>query len=131
MSESGPVSGDMTPEHVNLRILSPEQVLFEGRALWVEIPLYDGLIGIWPGHAPLIGSVSKGTIRFETDGGIRELPIGSGVLRVRPTECAVLVGALGQDSSSERENSKALFGGLEETLIESLSEEDAQEIESE
>jgi len=106
------------PSTVRLTILTPEEILFQGDVSWVEIPLYDGLIGIWPGHAPLIAALAEGTVRYETRGEIRELAVGSGVLRVHEEGCAILVGALQPAADSEGDK-EALFSDLEEALHDS------------
>lgn len=114
---------------VKLLILTPQEILFEGEARWVELPLYDGLIGIWPGHAPLVGALQEGTLRYETEGEIHELPVRSGILRVHKEGCAVLIGSLRRAAdASVGEDKEALFGELEEALQESLSEEQAEEL---
>lgn len=118
------------PDRVKLLILTPQEVLFEGEAEWVELPLYDGLIGIWPGHAPLVGALQEGTLRYEAGGEIHELPVRSGILRVHEEGCAVLIGSLRRaaEASADEEDKEALFGELEEALQESLSEEQAKEL---
>jgi F-type H+-transporting ATPase subunit epsilon len=80
-----------TPKAVALSVLTPEQILYDGEALWVEVPLTDGLIGVWPGHAPLMGALGQGVVRFETHSGVREVPVSGGVLRVGVERCAVLL----------------------------------------
>ena len=133
MSERIPTAEDAVAETedaasrvVNLRIISPESVLFHGPVLWVQAPLYDGLIGIWPGHAPLIASLAKGHVRFATRQGEQELAVESGILRVRPTECTILSGSLMQEQ--DMGDKKALFEELEDSLIESLSGEETEKV---
>ena len=52
---------------VNLTIVTPEQILFQGAVEWVQVPLHDGMIGVWPGHAPLIAAISAGTAQYRAD----------------------------------------------------------------
>ena len=111
------------PEYVNLRLLSPEEVLFESQVLWVQVPLYDGLLGIWPGHAPLVASTAKGCIRFNAGQGVQELAVENGFLRVSAEECIILVGLLTQQREGMVQDKGVLFADLEEALSESLSED--------
>lgn len=48
---------------LKLSVVSPSRTLFEGEALYVQIPTYDGLIGVLPGHAPLISVLGYGMMR--------------------------------------------------------------------
>jgi len=128
------------PEHLALSILSPERVLYDGEAEWVQVPLVDGLIGIWPGHAPLIASLGRGRVQWETGQGVQDLPVAGGMLRVDTGRCVVLVGP---SAAAEREASswevtraratqtEALFEDLEEVLSDSLSDEEIRELQEE
>ncbi len=116
------------PEYLNLRLLSPEEVLFEARVLWVQVPLHDGLLGIWPGHAPLVASTARGRIRFNAGQGAQELAVGNGILRVGTEECIILVGLLTQGREGTGQDKGALFADLEDALSDSLSEAQIKEL---
>jgi len=109
------------PRQVDLRILSPDQVLYEGQALWVQVPLVDGYIGIWPDHAPLVGSLGSGRVHWETGRGEREFLVQGGMLRVDADRCTILVGRSGPERQGQTEE---LFQSLEGALSDSLSEEE-------
>ena len=49
-------------------VVTPEATVRKGPADFVAVPLYDGEIGVAPGHAPLIGRLGCGEMRI-TDGG--------------------------------------------------------------
>ena len=82
------------PNRLHLLVLTPEEVLFAGDVLWAQVPLIDGLLGIWPGHAPLVGRMDQGTVEYATPAGIETVAVAGGVLRVDEGGCIVLVGAL-------------------------------------
>ncbi len=59
-------------------VVTPEAAVLETTASFVALPLFDGEIGIAPGHSPLIGRLGYGelrvvqrdqTTRFYVDGG--------------------------------------------------------------
>ena len=59
-------------------VVTPETTVLEQDADFVALPLYDGEIGIAPGHAPMIGRLGYGemrvrqgsvTTRYYVDGG--------------------------------------------------------------
>lgn len=84
------------PNRLRLLVLTPEEILFEGDVLWAQVPLIDGLTGIWPGHAPLVGRIDRGTVEYATPDGIEAVSVAGGVLRVDEGRCIVLVSALVQ-----------------------------------
>lgn len=65
-----------------IRILTPQQLLFEGQAESVTLPGTAGSFSVLKGHAPIISSLEKGRvvcrtengdIGFDTDGGFVEV----------------------------------------------------------
>lgn len=112
---------NLSSDQLSLLILSAEEVLYSGPAFWVEVPLLDGLIGIWPGHAPFVGAMARGVVRYQTTADTQELPVGSGALRVTSEQCVVLVGLLSTEGDKlGASNTEQLFEDLESALGESL-----------
>tara|TARA_B100001029_G_C14942197_1_gene383836 strand:- start:349 stop:585 length:237 start_codon:yes stop_codon:yes gene_type:complete len=66
-----------------LEIITPETKLFEGEINSVKVPGKDGEFGILNNHAPIISTLTKGSIevtdsnnkskRFEINGGVIEM----------------------------------------------------------
>jgi F-type H+-transporting ATPase subunit epsilon len=63
-------------------IVTPEKTVLDQQAEFVALPLYDGEIGIAPGHTPMIGRLGSGemrirageqTSRFYVEGGFVEV----------------------------------------------------------
>jgi len=83
------------PNRLHLLVLTPEEILFQGDVLWAQVPLVDGLAGVWPGHAPLVGRIDRGKVEYATSDGVETVAVASGVLRVDDEgRCIVLVGSL-------------------------------------
>ena len=126
------------PKYLRLRILTPEEALFEGEVDWAQVPLLDGFLGVWPGHAPLAGAIGPGSVSYAIGGDIRQISIHSGILRVTPDECIVMVGAQASEERQSPENqesattptrnTEALFQELENQLTESLGESRVKKI---
>lgn len=53
-------------KELQLKIVSPEKILFEGKAFSVRLPGTEGEFSILANHAPLISSLTKGEIVYET-----------------------------------------------------------------
>lgn len=47
---------------MQVKVVSPESVVFDGDASAVVVPAYDGLVGILPRHAPFMALLGSGTL---------------------------------------------------------------------
>ncbi|MBK9383833.1 MAG: F0F1 ATP synthase subunit epsilon [Planctomycetes bacterium] len=52
----------MTRPPFHLRLISPEEVIFDGPAKSLQFPGLDGLVGVLPGHAPLVAAIAPGPL---------------------------------------------------------------------
>jgi F-type H+-transporting ATPase subunit epsilon len=50
-------------------VVTPERTLYDQPAEFVALTLYDGEIGIAPGHTPMIGRLGFGEMRVRREGG--------------------------------------------------------------
>lgn len=50
-----------------LEIITPEASLFKGEVSSVSLPGLDGVFQVLNNHAPIISSLRKGELRFETN----------------------------------------------------------------
>ena len=64
---------------LNVSVISPEAILYEGQTDSVVAPAYDGELGILTGHAPMMTLLGKGVLRlgdgkrFNVDGGFLQV----------------------------------------------------------
>ena len=72
---------------LNVSVISPEAVLYEGTTDSVVAPAFDGEVGILTGHAPMMALLGKGVLRlgdggprFNVDGGF--LQVVDNIVRV-------------------------------------------------
>ena len=49
-------------------VVTPERTVQDTAAEFVALPLYDGEIGIAPGHSPMIGRLGYGEMRINSEG---------------------------------------------------------------
>ena len=76
---------------MRLKVVTPEQVVFEGDARSLVAPAWDGWVGILPGHAPFLTLMGEGPLSVEPESGSRrEFKIGGGVMKVESNEVTVL-----------------------------------------
>ena len=80
-----------TMDNITLKILTPEQVLWEGVVEKVELPGDMGRFMVLRNHAPVISSLSEGDVVFVSDGSEERIHIISGFASVNAnvvTVCA-------------------------------------------
>ena len=76
---------------LEVRVVSPEKVVFEGQASAVVAPAWDGFVGILPGHAPMLALLGEGELRAERfAGGTETFTVADGVLKVDQGRVTVL-----------------------------------------
>jgi len=87
---------------LNVRVVSPQKLLFEGEAASVVAPAWDGRVGILPGHAPMIALLGAGELAIDRPGGGSEsFFVAGGVLKVERGELTVLTEYAGAEAPAE------------------------------
>jgi F-type H+-transporting ATPase subunit epsilon len=67
---------------LNVSVISPEKVLFEGQVESLVAPAFDGEVGILPNHAPMVTLLGKGVLRLGDGGRAGRFTIEGGFLQV-------------------------------------------------
>ncbi len=71
-------------------VVTPEATVLETNARFVALPLYDGEIGIAPGHSPFIGRVGFGELRVVEGTQTKRYYIDAGFVQVADNVVSVL-----------------------------------------
>ena len=84
---------------LQVRVVSPEKVVYRGEAGALVAPAWDGMIGILPGHAPMVALLGMGKLTVEgVGGGAEEYHIAGGVLKVEKNEVVILTEYAGREA---------------------------------
>ena len=76
---------------MKLEIITPEKRLFEGKVKLVQVPGAKGSFEILKNHAPIISTLSGGTIKVITETDQQELiDIVSGIIEVKANIISIL-----------------------------------------
>ncbi len=76
---------------LDVRVVSPEKVVFEGASAGVVVPAWDGQVGLLPGHAPLIALLGAGVLDIDLPGGgSHRFHVAGGVVKVEENRVTVL-----------------------------------------
>ena len=76
---------------MKVKITKPDATLFDGEASLVQLPGTGGLFEILNNHAPIISSLTKGTIRLVTEQGEQAFDIRGGVVKGQQNDILILV----------------------------------------
>ena len=77
---------------MKVKITKPDSTVFEGEAKLLQLPGAGGLFEILQNHAPIISSLSKGTIRLVTnDDETKTFDIRGGVVKGQQNDILILV----------------------------------------
>ncbi len=71
-------------------VVTPESTALDATAEFVALPLYDGEIGIAPGHSPMIGRLGYGEMRLKTPDGEKKYYVDGGFVQVADNVVSVL-----------------------------------------
>ena len=76
---------------LTLRVLAPDQSVFDGTAEEVILPSTTGLLGILPGHISMVTAIDIGVLRLLIDGNWNSIALMGGFAEVEDNEVTVLV----------------------------------------
>ena len=113
---------------LHLEIVTPEKTVFSGAVGNVYMPGANGEMGVLEGHAALVTALEPGELRYEKDGQILTLAVGSGFAEVTQARVNILTDmALGEDEIDESKVEEAMKRA-EEQLANISHSEDAEEL---
>jgi F-type H+-transporting ATPase subunit epsilon len=67
---------------MRVTVISPDGSIFDGEAESLQVPAYDGQVGILPHHAPFMTLLGEGTLQVRVAGGERAFTVQGGFLQV-------------------------------------------------
>ena len=84
---------------LTLRVLAPDQSVFDGSADEVILPSTTGQLGILTGHVSLLTALDSGVLRLRQGGGWQSIALMGGFAEVESNVVTVLVNAAELGSS--------------------------------
>lgn len=109
-------------ETLNLEVVTPSGLIFEGKAVEVTLPGEEGEFGVLAHHASLTTMLKAGVVDIEKeDKSVESIVVNWGVVQVDEEKVVVLVdGAVAIRGESESEIAKALDAA--KTLLSDVSD---------
>src|SRR5215467_10053636 len=71
---------------IQLEVVTPERLVVNDTAEYIEIPGQTGYIGVLPGHAPLITELAVGEISYRQSSQTKRLAVAWGFAEVLPNK---------------------------------------------
>lgn len=68
---------------LNMTIITPEGILFEGQVEQANFPGTMGTFTIWPDHAALMSGLTSGKISYTNKAHHYEIPLQSGFVEIK------------------------------------------------
>ena len=117
---------------IHVDVVSAEESIFSGEALFVALPGESGELGVYPRHTPLITRIKPGSVRVEMADGTEEfIFVAGGILEIQPHCVTVLsdTAVRGKDLDDEKANEAKL--AAEEAVKNAKSDIDLAKAQSE
>ena len=76
---------------LNLRVLAPDQSVFDDTADEIILPSTTGLLGVLPGHISMVTAIDFGVLRVLKNGNWNSIALTGGFAEVESNEVTVLV----------------------------------------
>lgn len=79
-----------TDKTLKVVVVTPERAVLDTTADMVVLPMFDGELGVQPGHAAFVGQLGPGELRIKSGGTSTRLFIDGGFAQVRSNTLNVL-----------------------------------------
>ncbi len=107
-----------------LEVITPYREFFSGQVESIVFPASDGLLGVEPGHEPVVTLVEPGTLRYRVDGQWQVAAISQGLAQIMPEYVSLFVGAAEKPEEIDLNRAEAARQRAEAALQAQLSEQD-------
>lgn len=77
------------PVSLQLRIITPQKLLVDRDVQVVFLPSLEGMIGILPGHRPLLTALGRGELAFRSEQSEKSYPVRGGFAEILPERVLV------------------------------------------
>lgn len=100
---------------LTLRVLAPDQSVFDGSAEEVILPSTTGQVGILPGHVTMLAALDTGVMRLRAGGSWSSIALLGGFAEVEADEVTVLVNGAQLGTSIDAAAAEAEFEAAQTT----------------
>ena len=102
---------------LNLRVLAPDQSVFEGPVDEVILPSSTGQLGVLTGHVSMLTALDSGVLRLREGSSWKAIALLGGFAEVESNEVTVLVNGAELGSSIDRTTAEREFEQAEQDVL--------------
>lgn len=114
----------MAENNIQLRIITPERVFYEGVVDMVEFNTTEGEIGVLPGHIPMTVIVKPGILRIYEAEGDKTAALHAGFVEILPEKVTILAEIVEWPSEIDEGRAEAALKRAQERLASRTPETD-------
>lgn len=117
-SRAARLRSDPMSETLHCSVVTPVETLFEGEARYVNLPAWDGQLGVMPETSPFLTRLGTGVLTMELGSETRVFAVDGGFAQKDGRSLTLLAdGAVGRESidaaKAEAELAAAMAGSIE------------------
>jgi F-type H+-transporting ATPase subunit epsilon len=116
----------MTPKAIELDIVTPDKHIVHDQVDEVQLPGWEGALGILPGHTPLLAMLKPGELWYRKGGEKTYFVLDFGMAEVLPHKVTVLVRLADKPEEIDVAKQEADRKAAESELQSAVSLEDAE-----
>ena len=113
---------------LELEIVTPEKKVFSGTVANVYLPAEEGEMGVLPMHTALVAALKPGELRYEIDGKVEAMAVGSGFVEVTQEKVTVLTDMAMHEIEIDEAKVEVAMQRAHESLAAMRHDADAEEI---
>lgn len=113
--------------NLNLKIVTPEQIVYEGEADQVNVSTTKGELGILPHHASLMAKLLPGELRIKKSGKVSFFAIGDGFLQVEDNNLTIMTDLAQNAEDIDEKAAEAARKRAQDALEQKLGDEEYAE----
>jgi F-type H+-transporting ATPase subunit epsilon len=114
------------PKSIELEIVTPEKPIVHDTVDEVQLPGWDGAIGVLPGHAPLLSMLKAGELWYRKGQERTYFVLDFGLAEVLPDRVTILVRLADKPEDIDVAREKAAKEAAESELRQAVNLEDAE-----
>ena len=76
---------------MNIEIVSPEKIIYSGKADVITVPGLSSSFSVLDRHAPIISALDKGVVKYSVNGKNEKININGGFIEVKKNIVSVCI----------------------------------------
>ncbi|MBL8020629.1 MAG: ATP synthase F1 subunit epsilon [Leptospirales bacterium] len=118
----------MSVKVLNVSLVTPFQSFFEGEVASLQLPLWNGMIGVFPDHSPMLAVIGFGPCTLKLpDGSIESFVLDAGFLEIEHNKVTILAGGADYVSDIKVEKEQKALAAAEALPVHSQEDREIKE----